>query len=181
MPATPADAGWDEIDPQPQVRRNSWGHDQGHFEQQAEQMAEQMVEDELLRAGKHSGLFGFGLGFGSFDDPATSTYSSMPRYFSHLTTSHISIESCASDEDRNDGNAHYQLSNESELGSDTAEEKEVKQIGEWVFIRVIHTLHTNHCSRVYEPSKSIKLSSRTSPGRIGRLSRSFQSIEAHEP
>ncbi|KAF7540826.1 hypothetical protein G7054_g1019 [Neopestalotiopsis clavispora] len=128
MPATPACADWDEIDPQPQVRRNSWGHDQGHFEQQAEQMAAQMVEDELLRAGKHSGLFGFGLGLGSFDDPATSTYSSLPRYFSHLTTSQISIESCASDEDRNDGNAHYQLSDESELGSDMAEEKEVKQI-----------------------------------------------------
>ncbi|ETS87037.1 hypothetical protein PFICI_00865 [Pestalotiopsis fici W106-1] len=129
MPSTPADAEWDGIDANPQVRRNSWGYDQGHFERQAEQMAEQMVEDELLRAGKHSGLFGLGLGFGSFNDSATSTYPTMPSYFSHLTTSRISIESCGSDEDRNDGNAHYQLSNESELeGSDTVEEKDVKQI-----------------------------------------------------
>lgn len=126
MPPTPVDPEWRQFDPEPQVRRSSWEYDPGHLEQQAEQMAEQMVEDELLRAGKHSGLFGFGL----FCDSATSNYSSVPAYFSHLTASRISIESCGSDEDRNDGNAAYQLSNESELeGSIASDKKDVKQIG----------------------------------------------------
>lgn len=126
MPATPANDGCGEFEHHPQVRNDSWEDDQSQFEQQAEQMVEQMVEDELMRAGKRSGLFNLG----SLDSSAISTDPTMSSYLSHLTVSLISIESCEPDEERNDGNAHYQLSNESELnGTDTVNEKDLKQLG----------------------------------------------------
>lgn len=115
MPPTPAERGWGAFESHPHVRVDSEEQCQSTFEQQAEQIVEQMVEDELMLAGKQSGLFGLG----SLGPSATSTHPSMSSCLSHLTGSHISIESCASDEERNDANAHYQLSNESEL--DTAD------------------------------------------------------------
>jgi hypothetical protein len=107
-----------EIDPQ--VRRDSWEHDQSYFERQAEQL----VEEELMQAGKLSGLFDQ-----SRSSSATSTNPTSSMY-SHLTASLISIESCDSNEDRNDGNVHYQLSNESDDdGSDTEHVAATKQLG----------------------------------------------------
>ncbi|KAH8194013.1 hypothetical protein TruAng_011816 [Truncatella angustata] len=126
LPATPLDTTWgNEFEPRPYVQNDSWEYNQSHFEQQAEQMVEQMVEDELLHAGKHSGLFGLG----SLNGSATSAYPTVSSYLSHLTTSLISIESCASDEERTDGNARYQLSNESENeGSTTFDKDDIKQL-----------------------------------------------------
>ncbi|KAI1845619.1 hypothetical protein JX266_008230 [Neoarthrinium moseri] len=112
MPATPADANWAVLDTEPQVQHDSWGYDQTQYEQEAEQM----VEEELMQAGKRSGLFGDVWG-----SSATSTHPTLSSY-SHLTVSLISIESCDSDEERNDGNDHYRLSHDSEN-----EEPEVPQ------------------------------------------------------
>jgi hypothetical protein len=171
VPATPADAGRDEFDPQPQVRHDSWENCQSHFEQQAEHMVEQMVEDELLRAGKHSGLFNVDPSGGS----ATSTsHPTMSSYLSHLTVSRISIESCESDEERNDGNAHYQLSNESDLdGSDTVEEKAVNRLGKPLFHfpsnnpdLLTHTVEFSSYEDRPRSRKSLRKSySKSSPGR----------------
>ncbi|KAI0136294.1 hypothetical protein BJ170DRAFT_677174 [Xylariales sp. AK1849] len=125
MPSTPADAnaGFDHAT-HPHIRRESWEHGQG----QLERLAEQMVEEELTRAGKRSGLFG-----GSCRGSASPTFPSMSTN-SHLTPSLISIESCNSDEERVDGNAHYEMSagsasdNEDRTTVQEEEEESPKQL-----------------------------------------------------
>lgn len=120
-PATPTDTGFSGFGPDPQVRRDSWEYDQSYLERQAEEL----VEEELMQAGKLSGLFDK-----SWGGSSTSTYPT-PSTYSHLTASLISIESCDSNEDRNDGNMNYQLSNESDHeGSDTEHVEEAKRLGE---------------------------------------------------
>lgn len=98
MPPTPVD--WAPVDygAQPRVAdgNGAWGEDFS----EVEEIAAILAEEELLQAGKRSGLFG-----GSWDG---STTSSCPKS-SLLTPSLISIESCSSDEERTDGNGHYEM------------------------------------------------------------------------
>ncbi|KAK8114664.1 hypothetical protein PG999_006733 [Apiospora kogelbergensis] len=75
-------------------------------------MAEEMAEEELMRAGKRSGLF---------DSSKSSSTASSNPFFRNLTPSLISIESCPSDEERTDGNDHYELATAAD-GSDEEEE-----------------------------------------------------------
>ncbi|KAM0814498.1 hypothetical protein AB5N19_00288 [Seiridium cardinale] len=165
VPSTPVDGGWDDFEPHPQVRHDSWENNQDHFEQQAEHMVEQMVEDELMRAGKHSGLFGLG----SWGSSTTSTYPTLSSYLSHLTASLVSIESCGSDEVRNDGNAHYQLSNESDLkGSDTVNEKDFQQ-----------PEFSGHGDRPYSRQSSRKSNSKSSHSRSSLSSKHLSHTSSH--
>ncbi|KAK6078675.1 hypothetical protein SCUP234_06013 [Seiridium cupressi] len=165
VPSTPVDGGWDDFEPHPQIRRDSWENNQDHFEQQAEHMVEQMVEDELMRAGKHSGLFGLG----SWGSSTASTYPTLSSYLSHLTTSLVSIESCGSDEVRNDGNAHYQLSNESDLkGSDTVDERDFKQ-----------PELSSHEDRPYSRRSSCKSNSKSSHSRSSLSSKHLSHTSSH--
>lgn len=108
MPPTPVDWVPANYGAQPRVADDdgAWGEDVS----EAEAMTAMLAEEELLQAGKRSGLFG-----GSWGGSATS---SCPKS-SLLTPSLISIESCSSDEERTDGNGHYEMAEAEADGTET--------------------------------------------------------------
>lgn len=121
MPQTPVD--WVPVDfgAQPRVADGdgAWGDEFS----EAEEMAAMLAEEELLQAGKRSGLFG-----GSWGGSATSSF---PRS-SLLTPSLISIESCSSKEERTDGNGHYEMAEaeaEAEAETDGTEIERCEEAG----------------------------------------------------
>ncbi|KAK8049541.1 hypothetical protein PG994_011271 [Apiospora phragmitis] len=95
-PRTPTDPASSIHAAYPHIVNDSWGYEQSHFER----VAEELAEEDLMRAGKRSGLF--------TSSRDSSTASSNP-FFSNLTPSLISIESCPSDEERTDGNDNYEM------------------------------------------------------------------------
>ncbi|KAK8089094.1 hypothetical protein PG997_004055 [Apiospora hydei] len=134
IPPTPTDAASSSHDAYPYIVNDSWGYEQSHFEK----MAEELAEEDLMRAGKRSGLFG--------SSRDSSTASSNP-FFGNLTPSLISIESCPSDEERTDGNEHYEMA--AGGGSDGEEEdtatgkKSPKQLGKHIRNTGIGSWHTD--------------------------------------
>ncbi|KAK8056293.1 hypothetical protein PG993_001520 [Apiospora rasikravindrae] len=96
IPPTPTDRASSSHDTYPYIVNDSWGYEQSHFEK----MAEELAEEDLMRAGKRSGLF---------DSSRDSSTASSNPFFGNLTPSLISIESCPSDEERTDGNDHYEM------------------------------------------------------------------------
>lgn len=121
VPLTPTDPAMSTHAAYPRIVNDSWGYDQSHFEK----IAEELAEEDLMRAGKRSGLF---------DSSRESSTASSNPFFSDLTPSLISIESCPSDEERTDGNDHYEMAagggSDEEEGEDVASKKSPKQLGE---------------------------------------------------
>ena len=121
FPPTPTDPTSSNHFAHPHIADDSWEFDQSR----CEKMAEEMAEEELMRAGKRSGLF---------DSSKSSSTASSNPFFRNLTPSLISIESCPSDEERTDGNDHYELATAAD-GSDeeeedtTASKENPKQLG----------------------------------------------------
>ncbi|KAK7908056.1 hypothetical protein PG985_015359 [Apiospora marii] len=120
-PMTPTDPASSIHAAYPRIVNDSWAYDQSHFEK----IAEELAEEDLMRAGKRSGLF---------DSSQQSSTASSNPFFGNLTPSLISIESCPSDEERTDGNYHYEMAagggsdEEEEEGDDAASKKSPKQL-----------------------------------------------------
>lgn len=119
-PLTPTDPASSLHAAYPHIVNDSWEYDQSHFEK----IAEELAEEDLMRAGKRSGLFDL--------SRQSSTASSNP-FFGNLTPSLISIESCPSDEERTDGNDYYEMAagggSDEEEEDAVASQKSPKQLG----------------------------------------------------
>lgn len=95
---------------------DSWGGRQSELELGAEDLA----QVEMLRAGKLSGLFG-----GSPDGSETPKVPKVPKVSvpRNLTPSLISIVTCDSDEDRANGNDHYEM-----VITDTSDDEDLETL-----------------------------------------------------
>ncbi|KAK7951464.1 uncharacterized protein PG986_007192 [Apiospora aurea] len=134
IPATPTDAASSSHDAYPYIVNDSWGYEQSHFEK----MAEELAEEDLMRAGKRSGLF---------DSSRDSSTASSNPFFGNLTPSLISIESCPSDEERTDGNDHYEMAaggvSDGEEEDTATGKKSPKQLGKHIWDTSIGSWHTD--------------------------------------
>ncbi|KAH8675363.1 hypothetical protein BX600DRAFT_493880 [Xylariales sp. PMI_506] len=172
MPSTPSDIGFDDSTTHPHIRHDSWENDQS----QLENYAEQLVEEELMRAGKRSGLFDR-----SCDNTAASTFTST---FNYRTPSIISIESCGSTEVRVDRNDHYRMSNDGAA----SESDDICDSDEYVGDEILDShnrvrstyedraIFSSHSDR--EPSMSYKTSTTTSPKKSDSATMSSANINA---
>ncbi|CAJ2513395.1 Uu.00g015140.m01.CDS01 [Anthostomella pinea] len=116
-PAIPTDSSFGDRDAFYCFMRNdSWAHIKSDIEREAEEMAER----DLAAAGKL---------FGGFDSSWGGSATSSFPVSSLLTRSEISIESCESDEARNDRNVAYEMAEGSDAGETVKDErKSVKQL-----------------------------------------------------